>query len=218
MPGLKAICLGSAACKDADLAAAAELGIVHGQGWIVIAVNKAGLTYPGPFEHWATMHAEFLPKWTRERAQKGLPPAGRLWAAKRRVMPVVPFEVSRAENWSGSSGLLAATVAFQLGAEKVVFCGVPLDRHQGHFDSPAKKWADAAHYRRAWNEHQHKELVNARSMSGWTKELLGSPDAIWLAEPPIQVHIIPSAEPRNPRNVRQPLHGRPRRTVGPRFR
>jgi hypothetical protein len=69
-------------------------------------------------------------------------------------------------------------VAVHLGATSAVLAGVPLDYRQGHFNKAAP-WADGANYRKGWVDHV-ADMINVRSMSGWTRELLGAPDAAWL--------------------------------------
>jgi len=178
---LNVLCLGSAACKDADLKAAAALGIRPGP-WTLVAVNHAAMLYPGPVDHWATFHCELMPRWITERKACGLPDVDSYWTAERRPAPA-GISWSRAPNWGGSSGLLAVSVALMLGAHKVVCCGIPLDVDQAHFDDPAgKPWREGGGYRRGWSEHKH-EMGRVRSMSGWTADLLGRPDADWLAQP-----------------------------------
>lgn len=176
---MRALCVGSAACLEADLAAARDLKICPERGWTVIAVNKAALSWPGKLPHWVSVHAENFPRWISERHAKGLPPAGRLWTRERRWVPK-GLTVSPAPNWRGSSGLLAVTVALRLGAMQVVCCGIPLDYKQGHFDTPNVPWRDGCNYRAGWTDHL-SDMTEVRSMSGWTAELLGTPTAAWLA-------------------------------------
>lgn len=179
-PLTRVIALGSAESMEADLAAAAELGVVPGQrGWVLVACNQAGKLWPGAVDHWCSYHGELLPKWIMERGRAGLPPAGEMWTGERRAIPK-GLEVRRAPNWGGSSGLLCVSVALHLGATRVVCCGIPLDVHQGHFTSPGKKWRDGGNYRHGWTNHLDRLKANVRSMSGWTRDLLGAPDREWL--------------------------------------
>jgi len=176
---LRALCLGSGACQAEDLGAAASFGIVAGQGWTLIAVNTAAMRWPGPLPHWATFHADHFPQWISKRHDLGLPPAEKLWSADRRVIPKA-LDVQIIQNWGGSSGMLAVTVALRLQAEKIVLCGIPLDMYQGHFDRDDKTWVDGGNYRAAWEKQAPKWEGKVRSMSGWTANLLGSPDDEWL--------------------------------------
>jgi hypothetical protein len=176
---VRAICLGSATCMPDDLQAAAALGIGQGAGWTIIGVNHAARDWSGPLDHWVSFHSELMPKWLAERDAAGRAPAGLLWTAEHRVQPV-KIKMDRAPNWGGSSGLLAVSVALKLGAEKIVLCGIPLDHEQGHYDSPDKRWREAGGYRVGWTKHLDQMRGAVRSMSGWTRELLGAPDGPWL--------------------------------------
>jgi hypothetical protein len=181
----RALCVGSAACVGDDLAAAAALGVSQADGWTVIACNHMARDWPRAFDHWVTFHPELLPRWTADRQAQGRPTCASLWTVDNRVVPggfMMP--VQRAANWGGSSGLLMATVALLLGADKIVLAGVPLDYEQGHYDSPDKAWREAGSYRKGWTSHQD-DLVNVRSLSGWTAGLLGTPTREWLAAAPV---------------------------------
>lgn len=170
---LTALILGSAASLPKDEAAARELFTPQ----IVIAVNEAARDHPGRVDHWASYHAEFFPKWVKERAALGYQPAGALWTGERRV--IVPgMKVARVRNWGGSSGLLACVVALELGVTHGVLAGIPLDPHQGHYNKAAK-WGDGGNYRRGWLSRLDL-LRPFRSMSGLTRDWLGAPSKEWL--------------------------------------
>lgn len=175
---LTAIVLGGAACVWEDMAAALELFTPD----LVVATNHAGMDHQGRVDHWCTMHPELLPTWIAKREAKGLPPAGQYWTAERRLKPVKPdIPMGRAENWGGSSGMLAPVVAvYHLGCTRVVLCGVPMDAKQAHYDDP-RPWADFGNYRRAWITRQ-TQMTAVRSMSGWTRQLLGAPTKEWFDE------------------------------------
>ena len=184
-----AICLGSAACMQADLDAAAAMGIVPGDRWLLIAVNHAARDYPGHVDHWATFHADLMPGWIKARLITGRPPAGALWTGNHRAQPQ-GLRMQKTVNWGGSSGLLAVSVALTLSCDPIVLCGIPLDHEQGHFDS-AKKWRDAVNYRKGWIDHKI-EMANTRSMSGWTQGLLGAPTQEWLDSMGLGVQAAPA--------------------------
>lgn len=175
----RAICLGSATCQAEDLRAAAAMGISQENGWLLVAVNHAARDWPGPVDHWATFHSELMPRWLSDREKAGRPAPGRLWTAEHRIQPV-KVGMDRAPNWAGSSGLLAVTVALRLQCRRIVLCGIPLDHEQGHYDNPKVRWRDATNYRRGWTTHLDQMRDSVRSMSGWTKELLGAPTEEWL--------------------------------------
>jgi hypothetical protein len=179
---MRAICLGSAACMAEDLAAAAALGIVPGEGWLMIAVNQAAKDWPGQLDHWVSMHLNLVPRWAAEREAAGRSPAGWYWSAERRDLPPsLADKTSLVKNYGGSSGMLATTVALHLGAERVVLCGIPIDYKQGHMGDP-RPWRDAAHYFGHWVDRAREFGGRVKSMSGNTKKWLGEPTLEWLAD------------------------------------
>lgn len=92
------------------------------------------------------------------------------------------------ERWSGSSGLFAAQVALsEMGARGVVLCGVPLDSDRAHFFN-RDPWTDAEVFRRGFEAARPVIRETVRSMSGWTRDLLGAPDAQWLNDRAAALH------------------------------
>lgn len=78
----------------------------------------------------------------------------------------------------GSSGMLGVQVAQQMGAERIVICGIPMT-NTPRFDD-AKGWEEAGSYLDAWEKGRDDLKGYVRSMSGWTQELLGAPTVEWL--------------------------------------
>jgi hypothetical protein len=81
---------------------------------------------------------------------------------------VYPFEKP-----SGSSSLLAAMSAVDLGYLKIVLIGCPLE---GVND---KNYPYTV-FRKGWQAHVNKLEKRVRSMSGWTAEFLGEPTLEWV--------------------------------------
>lgn len=173
---LSALILGGAAGVWEEAAAARKLFRPD----LLIATNHAGRDSPEPPDHWVSFHVELLEAWVTQRASAGLPPAGAYWSVLRRLQASTTLDVRRTANWGGSSGLLAVTVALDLGCTHIVVAGCPLEMMAGHYDDP-KPWRDAGNYRRAWRARQ-TDMAAVRSMSGWTRELLGSPTRGWFHE------------------------------------
>lgn len=175
---LTAVVLGGAACLHDDLARALKLFTPD----VWIATNHAGRDTPGIVDHWVSMHPDLMPRWIAERARASREPAGQLWTAWRRRQPTLPdLEFKVVENWGGSSGMLAVTVALEVGCDRIVLCGVPMDAKQGHYNDP-KPWKDALQYRKAWMDRAPGLSPKVRSMSGDTREWLGAPTAEWFDE------------------------------------
>ena len=143
---------------------------------LIVATNDAGVVYPGQLDAWATLHHERFAEWQRRRVGN----------QNYRAFIHAPFtglacEVVR-ERWSGSSGLYAAQVALQeLGASGVVLCGVPLSPEAAHFFNSAP-WSDADVFRQGFEAALPVIRDSIRSMSGWTRDLLGFPDPQWLTD------------------------------------
>lgn len=152
-----------------------------------IATNETGRDFNGPLPHWVTLHTEKITKWYEERImQTGDVPVGQFWTSNIKTLPnnnlLNPYMFKHVTSWDGSSGLLAVTVALALGYRKVILCGVPLDKKAGHYFSPDVPWMDGPRYRHAWITHQDEMYGFVKSMSGWTKALLGAPTKEWLSQ------------------------------------
>ena len=179
---MRALCLGSAACVWRDAAEALALF----EPDLVIACNDIGAAWPKRIDHWASLHPEKLPEWLFERVRRGHPvtPQMKFWACETKKGPRGVTHLPDARE--GSSGLLCVRVAEHLGAERIVLAGVPLVGMR-HIDGESRgtiegrAWEEAEKYRPAWLAERTTTLANVRSMSGWTREILGPPDAAWLS-------------------------------------
>lgn len=143
------------------------------------AVNEAGRDYGGHLSIWATLHPEKLAKWQRRRQGNSdylaITNKGHFEPRIDRIVP---------EEWSGSSGLYLVQVAIlEMGYDRVICCGVPMSENPHYFDK--KAWSVASNYRRGWRQAAKSQRLEGRvkSMSGWTRELLGEPTKDWLAVP-----------------------------------
>lgn len=145
----------------------------------IVATNHAGRDYDGFLPHWATVHVDLFPTWIKQRREKGFKDAQSLWGPDERPSPK-GVAIRPIANWRGSSGLLAVSVALDgLCADKVVLCGVPLDRNAAHYDDN-KPWRDASNYRLAWLHKKERMQGKVKSFGGWTAHLLGEPSREWL--------------------------------------
>lgn len=175
---MKALCLGAADCLWDDVAAS---GDILGDDWwdIVVACNRAGVDWPGHLDHWVSLHPEkLLALWVPEREGND---DYVTWSDPNRGERGPAPTDRHLDNWGGSSGLFAVQVAAEVGADRVVACGMPLDRSP-HYHGRAE-WDAADAFRPAW-ERRIDEMADVRSMSGWTAELVGRPDADWIRELP----------------------------------
>jgi hypothetical protein len=179
-----ALVLGGADCLWADVEAALSLGEFDR----VVACNDAAALWPGRLDAAVSLHAEKLPLWLRRRAQGGHTGPSRVFGSLEalRSVPPVTDQISdhteyrfRGQADTGSSGLFALKVALEdLGCDRAVLCGVPMTP-TGHFVRRAD-WLHATKYRKGWEQALPQIRARARSMSGWTADLLGRPDAEWI--------------------------------------
>lgn len=83
---------------------------------------------------------------------------------------IIPFEAP-----SGSSALLGVLAAIKMGYQKIIVCGCPLI---GCND----KGYDYANFRKGWEAKLNEIQAFTRSMTGWTREILGAPTREWIKE------------------------------------
>ncbi len=171
-----ALVLGSAHCLWNDLDAAR--GMIPEPDRIVI-VNKVGLIWPHKVDAWVTYHPDLLRTWVKQRARNNLPAAQSLWSTSTRP-DARQYGVQTLSIAGGSSGMLGAFVALTM-AERVVLCGVPIDPTMPHFAfTNGKPWEDAYKFQRHWIDNRIDLQDRVKSMSGFTRELLGAPTREWL--------------------------------------
>lgn len=91
----------------------------------------------------------------------------------------IPWDTSEI-LWHGSSALFAVLCCIAMGYQKIVLAGAPLDG-KGHWyytDIPGPKWTGESY--QAWFEFAACEQANmVKSLSGYTKQLLGEPTEGW---------------------------------------
>jgi hypothetical protein len=166
----------------ADIEAATDLFEPDG----IVACNHIGIVFPGVLDGWATLHGDEFGVWSALREARGLPPHKAMYgheglphATRREDVQFTDFRLPGQVN-NGSSGLFAGKVAlFDLGFERIVFCGVPM-LDLPHFHS-SHGFPHAPTHRAGWLEALPYLKDRARSMSGWSMELLGAPTPEWLS-------------------------------------
>jgi hypothetical protein len=173
---VKAIVFGDAACGQADMDQALALFTPDA----IAATNNRIIDYPGKLDYGISLHPDRCDNWPgleeaiRRRTLKGYN-RPETWAHKagRGVDKHTP-------DWGGSTGLLAVKALIEEGFTRIVLCGVPLEA-QPHFytDQP---WSKFERYRTGWEAHRDEIAPYVRSLSGWTRELLGPPDANWISD------------------------------------
>ena len=176
-----ALVLGGAACVWSDIEAALDVG----QYDLVVSCNDIGAAWPGRLDAWVSLHPDKFGIWLTRRRQRGYPaPAAVIGHLPARASARLPDGITdfaghhfEGQRHSGSSGLFALKYALvDLAADTAVLCGVPMDKtHRHFFDERA--WTAADAHRRGWLEALPQIKDRARSMSGWTADLLGRPEA-----------------------------------------
>lgn len=144
---------------------------------VYLACNEAGIRLP-TLHHWGTLHPAKMPLWRDARRGLGLPETYVSWSIARAV------GVDRTvRTWrGGSSGLHIVDVALNpLNLDAAICCGIPLDDRKNQFRG--LPWGGHAPFRAGWQKGDILAVLRrrCRSMSGWTRELLGAPSAEWVA-------------------------------------
>lgn len=179
--GSRALIIGRASSVWAEVALAK--GFVDFD--VVIAINVAGRDYPGRIDHWVTLHPANMPKWIVERARRpehlDSPLLPVLWSAffnNHWIAERSTLDFRYVKLAGGSSGMLAVEVALNLGIEKSVLCGIPLERSARYDDK--RPWREAENHQRCWRAALPRMQDRVKSMSGWTMKVLGAPTKEWL--------------------------------------
>jgi hypothetical protein len=162
----------------------------------VVAINVAGQDYPEVIDYWVSFHPNFFEMWIKKRLKKGYPYSTemtQLWSGihnGRKLGPRLMKESVHYANYvGGSSGLLATRIALDvIKGTKVVLAGIPMENTARYDDS--LKWREALVYRQAWLDTHPKLEPHVRSMSGWTRELLGGVTKEWLDDKILEEHRL----------------------------
>ncbi len=167
-----------------------DLGKAHGFGRFdaTLAINDAVAHYQGPIDYGVTLHPEKMPKWAKDRHEKGFKKPKHWVCHKAGKCPEndwVTFDMRKDYQWtdfsgSGSSGLFAVKTALEEGFNRIVLCGVPMTQTPHFWDK--KPWDQWASFWEAWKHNKPKFKNEVRSFSGNTKELLGEPTLDWFVK------------------------------------
>lgn len=174
-----AMCLGGASCVWDDVLAWEKL---YGRHWdgLVIAANDIGSHWPRDLHHWVTLHPAKFSNWCPLRERQGFSDGYVKWGR----MPQASIVDVSVQPWAGgSSGMLAAQVAVELGCTRTVLCGIPMT-DTPHFPESTERfattWTAVRGHWQAWEKSKDRMVPWVRSMSGRTAELLGVPSMEWL--------------------------------------
>lgn len=173
--GPLALVIGGANCVWDDIAAALDFA----EPDCVFACNDIGTRWPHQLDGWVTLHPEHMPGWREQRARNGFAPA--LEHIGHEMAPGIDRAIDYrfpGMTGSGSSGLFAVKAAMER-AEKVILAGVPMDPKQAHFFD-AKQWHEFMSFLPGWENAMPHIRHRVRSVSGWTRKMLGEPTSAWL--------------------------------------
>lgn len=133
--------------------------------------------YDWPIRYVATYHPEEIPTIRRRRESVGNTDYA---VIAQEAHPGVSICIrdwwkGQKTRQSGSSALLGVQAALGLGYRKMILCGCPLVGVNADKNSYSV-------FRFAWETHLPTIRDHVRSMSGWTRELLGAPTEEWINE------------------------------------
>lgn len=147
---------------------------------LLIAVNVAVTRCRRPPDAFVTLHPEKgagwkanAPHFPEETYSSDVNP---YWRPKHIVR----------EKWGGTSGLYAAQIALEeLEVERVILAGVPILPEARSLYGPGP-WSEehVDQYRAGWLKAFPRIVGRVRSVSGWTRDLLGYPSTDWLGTGP----------------------------------
>lgn len=178
--------MGSAACAWDDFAAAEALLAQAGRRWdMIVAANSIGVECP-QLDIWVTLHPELLAEWQAARdAKPEYSPVGRVIAHRQFATGERPARLDEVHEYrwpdqtrTGSSGLFAVKVTMDTGVKRIILCGVPMTPSIHRDDG--KPWVHYNSFTSAWTDMLWRISPTTRSMSGWTRQILGHPEFEWL--------------------------------------
>lgn len=158
----------------------------------VLCIGRSIKLYPGIVHHYADVDADagknVVDTLHANNPDKGKPVTHTLgsvewfdigWEITNQIIP------SDEVIWHGSTGLFAVLIGLAMGYRRIALAGCPMDS-KGHWYYPEEtygpKWTMESY--QSWLEFAAcNEAGLVRSMSGYTKTLLGRPDWIWLTVP-----------------------------------
>jgi hypothetical protein len=179
----RAIVMGIAPCLEEDLAAISNHELYD---FFAIGLDCSDRVL-FDIQHVCTYHPEEFPDFIKRRKAAGgnlnfrthshmvgkEPRTGLTCFTPDEIWPLVDRS-----PYSGSSSYLGAQVAVGLGYSKIILAGCPMSG-PNLIRSTAQSYDS---FQQGWLRHYEKLEGKVRSMSGWSKELLGYPDERWLNE------------------------------------
>ena len=173
-----AIVLGSSAAALNSSRAAQAFLKAYGQEALIVCVNDAIKFCPVKPDAFCTVQGGNVPLFLRPEVDMG----GVMVYTRRRVHGVASRIVR--PRWLGTSGLYAVQIALEeLGCDGVILAGCPMSAAAGTLAPEHSLMTDpdrVERYKPEWRTAMPAIAGRTRSMSGWTRELLGEPDNAWI--------------------------------------
>lgn len=154
---------------------------------LVYCVKLAGVHWPERYDWFVGLHPEWMKDYFDQREKLGHPfgfkTVACLSAELGKKQGQIPVDRRCSYRWPGmnasaSSGIFGAKVALE-DCERVVLAGIPMTN--GNHFTRSKPWRDLGSFTSGLKQALPHLIGRVRSMSGVTRELLGAPDAEWLA-------------------------------------
>jgi hypothetical protein len=177
-----ALVIGSAQDVLREFDLAAQLCFQAGAGFETFVANDMIAEFP-QCDHAVTLHPHKLQSredWLGRRAANGLPMPREVWCHRTDAdAPAITKTFAQVHPGRTSSGYFAMQVALHLGYDRIILCGVPMTQEAGHVVRN-RPWDQVRHFTQVWVDHRVELAVHVKSMSGWTRELLGYPTVAFL--------------------------------------
>lgn len=162
--------MGIAPCLEADLAAIPDL---HLYDKMAVGVDCSD-RYLGNIQHAVSYHTAELEEFRKRREKAGGNLDYKTHAHRNkergREIAVDYVWLGTEKPFSGSSAMLGVLAAIELGYEKIIVAGCPLDL--GRYEQ----------FQKGWTCKYEVIKDKVRSMSGWTAGFVGRPTEEWLKE------------------------------------
>jgi hypothetical protein len=174
-----ALVVGGAQDVLLELYLAAQLCLQAGVTYETFAANDMIATLEH-CDHAVTLHPNKLPGWLGRRAALGLHMPREVWCHRTdQDAPAITRTLAQVHPGRTSSGYFAMQVDLHLGYDRIILCGVPMTEAGGHVVRN-RPWDQVRHFTQVWVDHRVELAAHVKSMSGWTRELLGYPTVAFL--------------------------------------
>ena len=160
------VLIGCAPCWEEDINSLKFLA----NDFDVMAIG-ADCPYSGAIQYFATYHFVDLPIYKMRRKNINSNLDFKVIGHKERpeIDIVEPHKAP-----TGSSSLLGAVAAIKIGHKKIILCGCPMEGANKNKITPYD------YFQKGWVARLPEIKDFVRSMSGYTKEILGKPTKEWI--------------------------------------